>query len=310
MDSRTGLSPSQVRALSELRSIQWFAKDIHCPVFIQVGVLDVINPADATIRFLEELEVPKKLYLGSGGHGAKGDKQDLARLAKLKERWLAHWLKDIDTGILEEPEVYYGLRPSWRPEAVPSFPPREGLEVRRYHLSPATDARPGTLEPLPGRPSRIKIANRLLQPGLDRDTAALLDQKEVEGAVSRDVHVFETVPLNEPLTLLGSPRLHLAVDSRSEAWQVYAALYDVPPGGEAELVTMAPFGKMEGGAGTSQVEFELRSMAFRFGKGHRLRLELSNHGEPIFVPYFEDFSLEVTSGRERPSWIEIPIAGE
>ena len=49
-------------------------------------------------------------------------------------------------------------------------------------------------------------------------------------------------------------------------------------------------------------------MAYRFAQGHRLRLELSNHGEPIFVPYFEDFSLEIILGTERPSWIEIPVA--
>ena len=60
----------------------------------------MINPADATIRFLEELEVPKKLYLGSGGHGAKGDQQDQARVAELRERWLAHWLKDFDFQLL------------------------------------------------------------------------------------------------------------------------------------------------------------------------------------------------------------------
>ncbi len=70
---------------------------------------------------------------------------------------------------------------------------------------------------------------------------------------------------------------------------------------------MMPYGDDQPSDQASIVEFELRTMPYRFEAGHRIRLELRNHGEPTFVPYYQDFEYQVFLGGKNPSQIELPV---
>ena len=292
----------EARTLADLTSVQWFAGDIECPVFIRVGLMDVVNPANKTIAFFNQLRVPKKLYLGSGGHGARPDREDAARAQEVRRRWLEYWLKDIDNGIMQEPDVFYGLRPQWKPATAPTFP---GLATRPLVLYPTAG---GQLAETPrSERTSVRIENRWLRKDVIWERAASLQPAATRGVVSESSWNFETDELPNPVTLLGAPAARLEIQTNAPIWQVYAALYDVAPEGEAELVTMMPYGDDQPIDQASIVEFELRTMPYRFESGHRIRLELRNHGEPTFVPYYQDFECQVFLGGKNPSQIELPI---
>ena len=68
------------------------------PTYIVTGWWDLTFPGFLIDAF-NRLTVPKKLIVGPWNHGQAGDPEAL--------RWLDHWLRDIDNGVIDEPPVHY-----------------------------------------------------------------------------------------------------------------------------------------------------------------------------------------------------------
>src|SRR5262249_35457326 len=117
-----------------VRSPLLFAGRIRCPVFILHGWHDVGMPPHHALAMFARLPVPTKLYLGGGGHEAPDDPEAQALRQSLIDRWLDHWLKGEDTGIMEEPPIVYARRPGWQHVAVESFPPADAA-AHTYYLA-------------------------------------------------------------------------------------------------------------------------------------------------------------------------------
>ena len=128
---------------------------------------------------------------------------------------------------------------------------------------------------------------------------------------------YETAPLAEAFHLAGSPSLTLAVSVTGPAAQLAARLLDVFPDGSTRYVTAGFFAQRYDEPGETpgpSIEVELNPVAWEFGAGHRIRLELSNltvfdqtllpqdpKEELWLLPFFDGFAVHVQHGVQPPA---------
>ena len=207
-------------------------------------------------------------------------------------RWWDHWLKDQDTGVMDEP-----LLRSWISESHPPATVYDRLPGRwvgdTAWPSPAVTMTsyelPGSGPFLVRSPQHTGVdAGRFFPFGNDADLPP--DQREEDG---RSV-CFDSAVLDGRVEVLGRPRVRLRVTSRVPRGQIIARVCDVAPDGSSTLVTRgvlnltARHGRdkvvpWEPGA-TEDVTFELNGIGHAFPAGHRIRLALSSAYWPWIWP--------------------------
>jgi predicted acyl esterase len=122
--------------------------------------------------------------------------------------------------------------------------------------------------------------------------AGSFDQREVESR--RDVLVFSTEPLQEPLEVTGQVTVRLFASSSAKDTDFTAKLTDVYPDGRSMLVAdgilRARFREgfdrevlMEPGK-VYRFDIDLQSTSLIFNRGHRIRVAISSSNAPRFEP--------------------------
>ncbi|MFF4583407.1 CocE/NonD family hydrolase [Streptomyces sp. NPDC001389] len=206
-------------------------------------------------------------------------------------RWWDHWLKDADTGIVDEP-----LLRAWISDSHPPATTYEELPGRwvgeRTWPSPSIVPVSYGLQGAPvtvASPQHTGLdAGRFLPLGNDADLPP--DQRE-EDAKSA---CFEFPVAAEPVEILGRPSVTLRLRMDVPYGQVAARLCDVAPDGASTLVTRGTL-NLSSRSGRSHavpwpsgawedVTFELNGIGHRFPPGHRIRLSLSSAYWPWIWP--------------------------
>ena len=121
--------------------------------------------------------------------------------------------------------------------------------------------------------------------------------------------VFDGDVLDQPLQLLGTPRIAIEVAFDVADAQLAARLLDVSPDGTAIRITyglvnlLHPNGEARPGpivpGAPTHVELRLNDVAYELPAGHRLRLALSTAYWPLAVPVPVPVTATVSSGRAR-----------
>ena len=124
---------------------------IECPVYAVGGFAD--GYTNAVPRLLAGLSVPRKGLIGPWAHAFPDDALPGPAIGFLQEcvRWLDHWLKGIDTGVMDEPMLRVWMQDSVAPR--PSYDGAAGALGRRavVAVAPRRDRR---VWELPARASR------------------------------------------------------------------------------------------------------------------------------------------------------------
>ncbi|MFD0346943.1 CocE/NonD family hydrolase [Kitasatospora aburaviensis] len=164
------------------------------PTFAVAGWGD---PSCSTLLELLSGPVPVRAVLGPWPHGLPDE------VLPETLRWWDHWLRDVDSGVLKTPSCAAGSAaagPARRPG--PPRRPRDPLRPRR----PAAHRRHRLRRPLrPGPLPQHTGLNAGAYVPLGRPADLPPDQREEDG---RSV-CFDSLPLPEPLELLGTPSLQL-----------------------------------------------------------------------------------------------------
>jgi putative CocE/NonD family hydrolase len=311
------------------RSVRPDYDRIKCAVFVIEGWADWYPTA--VLRAFANLKVPKRALIGPWGHdwpenAFLGPRID-ARPEYLK--WFDEFLKRADTGVLNEPPVtifvkkYQPPAPTyneelgfWRQEA--EWPPARSQETPMFLASAGLLKReldPG--EPLQRdhyvyRPS-VGIASGILAQGFAKPWGMPLDQRSDE-AYSL---TYTTVPLEEDLEATGNPTAHLFVSSSADVAYFHVRVCDVAPDGVSKLLT-------DGGLNATrrnsrhhpeqlkrnevyELEIELKSMAYIFPRGHRIRVSISSSDFQNIWPASRSATNTVLRGMECPSRIVLPL---
>ena len=231
-------------------------------------------------------------------------------------RWWDHWLKDKDTGMMDEPMVRAWMQDAVPPEpsyqdrpghwvAEPSWPSpnieNQRWQLGRYGLFPeGSPVEPGggvdLLSPLSVGMFAGKWASYAALPDLPSD------QREEDGGSL----VYETEPLEDDLEVFGRPVAAFEVAADKPVAQLVVRLSDVAPNGEATRVTYGLL-NLTHRDGSEQpqplvpgeryrVEIPLNGLAQSFPAGHRLRLSVSTSYWPLVWPAPEPATVTIFSG--------------
>ena len=288
--------------------------DIEAAVYAVGGWAD--GYSNAVPRMLAGLSCPRKGLVGPWAHKYPHFALPGPRIGFLQEtlRWWDHWLKGIDTGIMDEPEyrvwMQDSVRPAtWRAEhpgrwvAEPSWP-SPGVGVRTLHLNPGGalgDDRGGSGDALIRTPMTMGLGQgEWCQHGLVPD--APTDQRGDDG---RSV-TFETEPLSEPVEIMGAPALDMEVSADRPNAFLVARLCDVAPDGASTRVTYGVLNlthrdshefpePLEPGK-SYRVRLRLNDIAQHIPAGHRIRVALSNAMWPLFWPSPEPVTVTLSTG--------------
>lgn len=281
-----------------------FVGRIRCPVFILHGWHDVGMPPNEVLEMFNRMNVPKKLYLGGGGHDGQDDPEVQKVRQDLIDRWLDHWLKHETNGIMEEPAILYTQRPGWDHVGVDTLPATD-VETRTFYLRTGGALADDAPEQ---QDTHANVNNVPLNLDYTLRSALADNMEGVPEALAREVTTFESDLLAEPAEILGAPVARFYMLPNRPSFQVHAELFDVGPGGGETLITQGHYGMRTADPGRHvTVEIELRTIGYRLETKHRLRLGVSNYNTTYAFPYFEPFCARLYHDNTYPSVVEIPL---
>jgi putative CocE/NonD family hydrolase len=225
-------------------------------------------------------------------------------LVELQWRWFDHWLKGIDTGLLDEPPVRIFVMGDnvWRDEQEW---PLARTRWTPYYLhssgSANTRAGDGTLSPEPPAaepPDRFAydpadpVPTRGGAHGSNGRAPGSFDQAEVEARP--DVLVYTTAPLTEDVEVTGPVAVELWASSSALDTDFTAKLVDVYPDGRAmnvcDGVVRARYRASPGSprllrpGAVYGFAIDLWATSNVFKAGHRIRLQISSSNFPHLDP--------------------------
>jgi putative CocE/NonD family hydrolase len=290
---------------------------ITCAVYAIGGWED--SYSNAVPRLLSGLCCPRKGLIGPWTHAFPHLSDPGPTIGYLQEalRWWDHWLKGIDTEIMDEPmyrvwmlepkapRPWFSQHPG-RWVAEESWP-SPGLRNRVYQLGPqGLDREAASCAILSIRSPATTGVDCGRWGGYGGDSPDLpLDQRAEDG---RSL-CFDTPPLAEDLELLGAPEVELVVASDRPQAHITARLCDVAPDGTSALITYAPLNlahryghedpcALEPGR-FYEVRLRLNDIARRIPEGHRLRLALATAHWPIVWPAPANATLAIATEKSR-----------
>jgi hypothetical protein len=298
---------------------------IRCPVYMVGGWADPYR--NAILRFLAGYPGPRKGLIGPWSHHYPDSGVPGPAIGFLQEclRWWDHWLKGIDTGVMDEPMLRVWMQESVEPRVFYAERPGRWVAEESWP-SPRIEARAWALTAtglVEGAPRAAPPTERLIR-GLETcgvDAGAWIpwgnpadfppDQRAEDG---RSL-AFDSDPLAEPLEILGFPEAILELAADRPLANVAVRLCDVAPRGASLLVARGILNlthresrerpePLEPGRRYA-VRIRLSSIAHSFPAGHRLRLAVSPTYWPWAWPAPEPVTLTVFTGGE--SRLELPV---
>ena len=252
-------------------------------------------------------------------------------------RWFDYWLKDIETGLMDEPPVLVFVMGENRWRAESDWPlPR--THYTRYYLhadapantrhgagglstAPPGDEPPDVYVYDPSDPVPTRGGSTLIIP------QGVADQREVEAR--QDVLVYTSAPLERDLEITGPISATLYAASSAVDTDFTAKLVDVRPDGYAHNLqdgivraryrTSAAEPSLIQPGRVYRYEIDLWATSQVLFAGHRLRLEISSSNFPRFdrnpntgAPIGADARLEtarqtVHHSAQYPSHVTLPV---
>ncbi len=295
---------------------------INIPVYAVNGWAD--NYSESIPRLLEGLDVPRKGLIGPWAHSYPQNAAVGPAIGWLQEslRWFDHWLKDIDTGIMDEPMYRVWMQDSLPPQTCYAERPGRWVAEKTWP-SPRIRAEKhflnagGALSKTKGRLSKLAICSPLTvgiaagevgRYGEDAEWAT--DQREDDGGSL----VFTGPVLSRPVEILGAPQLHIEFSSDKPQALVAVRLNDVAPDGRSTRVTVGLLNlthrdshehatALQPGK-TYKAVVDLDDIAHVFPKGHRIAVSISTTYWPIAWPSPELAAVTIHGGR---CHLELPV---
>jgi uncharacterized protein len=282
---------------------------IQVPVFAVSGWAD--GYSNAVFRLLQNLEVPRLGLIGPWSHlyphlGVPGPAIGFLQEAL---RWWDRWLRDRDTGIMNEPMLRawmqdsvppttsYDHRPGrWVGEPTwpsPGVEPQEYRLTHRHELEVSGTPKSGGSEVSDELSVRSPLtvglfAGKWCSYAAGPDLAH--DQRQEDGGAL----VFDSPPLEEGLEILGAPQLELEIAVDRPQATIAVRLSDI---GLDDKVTRVTYGLLnlthrESFGHPSALEpgrfyrvcLHLNHIAQSLPAGHRLRVALSTSYWPLAWP--------------------------
>ncbi|MFC3616596.1 CocE/NonD family hydrolase [Lutimaribacter marinistellae] len=295
--------------------------DVDIPVYFFGGWADLFR--DTPFRIAEHLKGPVKVMMGPWAHlypheGIPGPKADFVAEAI---RFWDHWLKGVDTGLMDEPPLRFFMQESVAPNGAhkqrtgrwveePSWPSRN---VTMTELS----LNAGTLDDTP----QAGVALSICSPQSFGATGGDMCSFAIPGDMPIDCRgdaggalEFRGAALDTPLDLLGQARLTLRLSADRAQGIVAALLIDEAPDGAQTLLSRGFCNLTHRDSDTAptpvtpgeemQITVPLHGIGCRVLAGHRIVVQLASAYWPILWPAPEPVTLTLAPGT---STLHLPV---
>jgi putative CocE/NonD family hydrolase len=286
---------------------------IKCAVYAVGGWTD--GYTNAIPRLLERLAAPRKGLIGPWAHSYPHFALPGPQIGFLQDmlRWWDHWLKGIDTGVMDEPMLRAWMTDSVRPAphhetlsgrwvSETSWPPPGRKSMRLSLADNGLHGDRGTLAPRAVcTPQTVgKHGGQWCPFGRGQDQAG--DQQEDD---AQSV-TFDSDVLAESIEILGAPVVVLDLEADKPIAYLAVRLCDVHPSGESLRVSFGILNlthrdgherpsALEPGR-RYQVRIQLNDAGSVFPAGHRIRLAFSTTYWPMVWPAPEKATVTIHSG--------------
>jgi putative CocE/NonD family hydrolase len=193
----------------------------------------------------------------------------------------------------------------WR--EIADWPP-PGSVPQRWYLGAHGSL--GTAEPaadVPAAGFRYDPADPTPSPGgaVMALRAGSRDNRAVERRL--DVLVFSSEPLDEPVEVIGQVAAELSVTRDNPYADLFVRLCDVDPRGRSRNVCDGIVRLTEADPLTGTVRVSLIAAAHRFGRGHRIRLQVAGGAFPRFARNPGNGQVDATAADLVPAGYEISL---
>lgn len=285
---------------------------IKMPVFVVGGWAD--SYVDSVLRLLENLSCPRIGLIGPWAHRYPEDGQPGPAIGFLQEclRWWDYWLKDIDTGIMNEPILrvwigetnrimggYNRNMPSGYWTSEKQWPAKRNRHLDYYLRDGKLDRQfrgngVGEVSVFEG----VGLDSGVWCPqGVAGDFPG--DQRDEEGGSL----FFTSPPLSEQLEVLGVPIVNLVVESDRPNALLAVRLCDVASDGTSTRVSWGLLNLTHGKSHERpqslipgkkyKVTIRLKSLGYRFAKNNRIRIDISSTYWPQAWPSPQEVNLKI-----------------
>ena len=289
---------------------------VEAPTFLLTGWYDIFLLGQlADYRRLRDAGRQPHLVVGPWGHSPR---ELVGPALRGSLRHFDAHLRGRPSAVTESPvRIYVMGAGEWTD--LPEWPP--AAREARLHLHPG--GRLTESVPVEGPPDRYRFDPRdpTPDPGGNSDPGhGSHDNRKLEAR--SDVLTYTTEPLPSDLDIAGQATVELFVRSSLEHTDFVARLCDVSPRGKSLNVCdglMRLDTESTQPAGTKHITIDLWPTAYRFKKGHRMRLQVCSgahpryarnlgSGEPLATATtFRAADQEVFHDPGRPSAIVIPV---
>jgi len=296
--------------------------DIECPVYAIGGWVDCYS--NAIPRLLAGLQVPSKGLIGPWGHMYPHSEraQPGPRIDYLNEalRWWDYWLKDIDTGIMEEPALRVWMQDeaaccgmnsvNGRWISVEDWPSERIVSQTWYLNASGLETSEGDEEALHLTPHQTVGQTAPRWCPFNMETDLPVDQA-IDDALSL---TFDSEPLEESFEIVGAPIVTVDVAVDKPVALLAVRLNEVLPDRSSRRVTYSVLNLTHRDSHETptalvpgqryRIALQLDDIAHVFKVGSRLRIAVSTAYWPHTWPSPEPVNLTLFAGT---SIVEFPI---
>ena len=274
---------------------------IKCPVYAVGGLADHFVNVNA--RLMTHLKVPRKCIIGPWAHNFPDDGDPGPGLdwAHEEVRWWEHWLRGVETGIMDEPMFRVYLRERTPVEVYPHDTPGRWVAEDVWPSKRITPTvlyldRNG-LTTDPGVPVvRDYVASRIvgLKHGEIDGFFFPMDFPQEQTTEDAKSLTFDSAPLNEPLDIVGQPvlRVHISTDvtiamlavrlnevtEDGQSWQLSSGFLNLTHRDSDERPALLEPGR------SYEVEVQLAFTSQRLRRGSKIRVAISESCWPLIWP--------------------------
>jgi putative CocE/NonD family hydrolase len=301
-------------------------EQIKVPSFYIGGWYDGYR--DSIPRLLEHVRAPTRAIIGPWSHAWPHEPYPKPGIEWRHEavRWFDHWLRGVDTGILEEPRLAVYVR-DWHPpgpyleEAPGRWRYEDGWPIERIRRDALY---PQANHTLGGSTPEATTHELRYVPSIGYEAGGPVmwwgDVAHDQRGTDAYSLVYDSAPLEADLEILGLPQALLRVSATAPRANWFAKLSDVAPDGTVTQVAGAGFNGTHRASArepmsivpgeTFDVAIDMHLTSWVFPKGHRIRLSVSNAQWPMLwpTPYAMTTRLELGPDATRLTLPVVPHA--
>ncbi len=331
---------ARIGAQAATRDLRELLRGATIPVMVQFAFEDEWGMANNVIDDYLALGGPKKLYLGTGGHGSANVPSERRFGQHWINRWFDRWLKDERNGIEGEHPVTVAMLDTWRHLSLPAFPPPT-VRMTQYNLegdgrtggglARENGADRGAQRLQPGDAEAVSPERPLARQSLEHRSGADFGLAEFYdaggplggplGALARfrlDSLRYSTPKLEHDLVLAGIPKIQIAFHGTARMHQVALRLWAIDgSSGRRRLISRVSATSDRGDGDGQHVRIEMSATAYRVLAGGSVELEISNldldwdaakqDWRSLWaIPVFEPGEIAVHSGERPFAFLKLP----